>query len=122
MFFAITKETRHAREAAQFINWFINSVSANKLLLAERGVPVSRKIQKKIRPLLSPLQRHVFDFVAYITENGIPTPPAEPEANIAVRDNIYYLEVVDPVMYKVRSPEEAAAIFRLMATEVLARN
>jgi multiple sugar transport system substrate-binding protein len=122
MFFAVTRDSKNSKEAAKFINWFTNSIDANKLLLAERGIPVSQKVQLALKPYLSPLQAQVFDFVSSIAINGTPTPPADPEVNVAIRDNIYYLEVVDPVMYNKLAPAAAAAIFRLMATEVLSKN
>ena len=41
MFFSIAETSPHKEEAAKFINWFLNSVECNEILMAERGVPVN---------------------------------------------------------------------------------
>src|SRR5690606_12436832 len=41
MFFSIPKSSDKKEEAARFIDFFINDVEANKILNADRGVPVN---------------------------------------------------------------------------------
>ncbi|MCL1795763.1 MAG: extracellular solute-binding protein, partial [Clostridia bacterium] len=44
--------TKHPDWAADFIDYMINSVECNEVLLAERGMPVNTKVSEAIQPLL----------------------------------------------------------------------
>ncbi len=44
MFFGVSHNSKHAEEARKFIDWFINSEEAGKILGTARGVPVSDKV------------------------------------------------------------------------------
>ncbi|PYM16280.1 MAG: sugar ABC transporter substrate-binding protein, partial [Candidatus Rokuibacteriota bacterium] len=50
MFFSVTSQARHPKEAAMFIDFFTNSIEANELLMAERGVPISSKVRQALAP------------------------------------------------------------------------
>ena len=45
MFFSVAETSQVKQEAAEFINWFINSKEANDIMMAERGTPVSSEIR-----------------------------------------------------------------------------
>lgn len=120
MFWSITSQSKHPEEAAMFIDFFTNSGAANEILLAERGVPVSSVVKESLKPLLEPAAVETFDFLALVEENSIPVPPPDPVGWADVRNNIYYPEFVDPVLYGLISPEEGAATFRKLANETLA--
>ena len=45
MFFSVAETSKVKKEAAEFINWFVNSEEANDIIMAERGTPVSSKIR-----------------------------------------------------------------------------
>jgi multiple sugar transport system substrate-binding protein len=120
MFWSITRDAQHPEEAAMFIDFFTNSVAANEILLAERGVPISSEIQEALKPLLEPAAVESFDFLALVGENSIPVPPPDPAGWADVRNNVYYPEFVDPVLYGMISPEEGAATYRELANEILA--
>jgi multiple sugar transport system substrate-binding protein len=120
MFFSITSQAKHPEEAAMFIDFFINSVAANHVLLAERGVPVSSVIQESLQSVLTPDQVEMFAYMAMVPGDSQPVPPPDPVGEADVRNNVYYPEFVDPVLYGTVSPEEGVATFRKMANEVLA--
>ena len=61
-FFSITKHAKHPEEAAKFINYFTNNIEANKVLLAERGVPISPKVNEALTPLLGKSQVAISDY------------------------------------------------------------
>ena len=48
-FFSNTSQTKHPKESAMFIDFFTNSVEANKVLFAERGVPISSVVQEAFK-------------------------------------------------------------------------
>ncbi|HEY2592863.1 MAG TPA: extracellular solute-binding protein, partial [Chloroflexota bacterium] len=62
-FISITKDSKHPKEAAEFIDFITNNVDANNILLGERGVPISPNIQKAIEPLLTPAQAEAQRYV-----------------------------------------------------------
>ena len=78
MFFAITSQAKHPKEAAMFIDFFINSLDANKILMAERGVPVSSVIRKELKEMLDRPQREAFDFLERVQAYCSPLPPSDP--------------------------------------------
>lgn len=51
-FFCVSSDSKDPAEAAKVINFFTNSVDANKILLAERGVPASTVVADAIAPEL----------------------------------------------------------------------
>ena len=58
MFFSISANTKHPKEAGLFIDFFTNSVEANQILLAERGVPISSDVREGIKPQLGKVASH----------------------------------------------------------------
>jgi multiple sugar transport system substrate-binding protein len=119
-FISITKDTKHPREAAMFIDFMTNDVEANKILLGERGVPISPKIQEVIKPLLTQAQMETEDYLALIEKVASPLPPPDPAAQLKLNDNVYLPQLVDPVLLKQTSPEAAVSQFRKDATALLA--
>jgi len=120
MFFSITKDAKHPKEAAMFIDFFTNSVEANKVLMADRGVPVSSVVKEAMKPMLPPVQVEIFDYISMVETDSIPVPPPDPANWANLRDNVYYPEVVDQVLYGQMSAEDAVKNFREMANEILA--
>ena len=49
-FFCVSSDSKDPVEAAKVIDFFTNSVDANKILLAERGVPASTVVADAIAP------------------------------------------------------------------------
>jgi multiple sugar transport system substrate-binding protein len=121
MFFSITKNAKHPKEAALFINFFINSLEANQIMMAERGVPISTAVQEGLKPLLSKPQKEMFDFLARVQADHSPIRPPDPAAHTNIQDNVYNPEVIDPVLMRKITPEEGVATLRKMATELLSK-
>ena len=121
MFFTITKDAKHPKEAAMFINFFINSIEAGQLLLADRGVPVSSDVRKGIQEMLGKPEKASFAFVERVEGDGSPLPPADPAAHSDVYNNVFLPEFADPVLLGEISPEEGVANLRTMATEILSK-
>lgn len=118
-FISITKDTKHPREAAMFIDFITNDVEANKILLGERGVPISPRIAEAIKPLLTPAQLETEDYLALIEKNSSPLPPPDPAAQQKLNDNVYLPQLVDPVLLKQTPAEAAVTQFRKDATVLL---
>ena len=120
MFFAITSQADQPDEAAAFIDWFVNSVEANEILEAERGVPVSSVVRDSLLPNLGAAQAEMFNYLGIIEMDNSPIRPADPAAHADVVSNIFVPEFVEPVMYGMISPEEAAPYLREEANRILA--
>jgi multiple sugar transport system substrate-binding protein len=125
MFFSITANAKHPKEAALFIDFFTNSVEANQVLLAERGVPISSAVRDGIKPQLGKAQVTMFDFAAAAEKTAATTPPADPAGASEVSgsaNSFIVTSVIEPVFYGKLSPEEGVALLRQQANTILAKN
>jgi multiple sugar transport system substrate-binding protein len=120
MFFSVTADSQNPKEAAAFINWWTNSKEANEILFAERGVPVSTEVQDHLKPMLDKAQLEMFEAMARIAADASPIRPPDPPGHADIRNNVYDPELRDPVLYGLISAEEGVAVFREMASEILA--
>ena len=84
-FWSITSQSEHPKEAAMFIDFFTNSVEANEVLLAERGVPISSEVREALKPLLGKSQLAMFDYLDYVVTDSSPIPPADPVGHADIR-------------------------------------
>jgi multiple sugar transport system substrate-binding protein len=109
MFFSISAHSDHPQEAAMFIDFFTNSVEANEILAAERGVPISTVVQEAIKPIVTPAEAAPFDFLA--TLDVSPIRPPDPAKHGEIQTNIALPLVIDPMMFGQITPEEAAQIY-----------
>lgn len=120
MFFSVTSQARHPKEAAMFIDFFTNNVDANQILMAERGVPVSSAVRTALGPMLDVPQTQMFDYIASLESNISPIPPPDVVGHANVLNNVYWPLVIDPFMFGQISVEEAMRVFRTEANTVLA--
>jgi len=119
-FISITKDSKHPKEAAMFIDFITNNIEANKILLGERGVPISPAVQEAIKPLLTPAQVETQRYVSYVEKNASPLPPPDPAIQTNLTNNVYLPQVVDPVLLKQAPPESAVDQYRKDASALLA--
>ncbi|HUZ17850.1 MAG TPA: extracellular solute-binding protein [Spirochaetia bacterium] len=118
-FFSITKNSQNPEEAAKFISYFTNDIDANKVLLAERGVPVSTVVLNALKPLLDKPNQEVFAYMAYISPIASPTPPPEPKGASTLEQQLYDTQVFDPFMFDKISAEQAVQTWRTIAKQTL---
>ena len=122
MFWSITAHSKHPKEAALFIDFFTNSVEANEILMAERGVPIAAKVREALKPKLGKSQAVMFDYVAEVSKDVQPIPPADPPGHNDIVKNVLYPQVADPVAFGQLTPEKGAAILRQEVNAILAKN
>jgi multiple sugar transport system substrate-binding protein len=120
-FFSITSHSKHPKEAAAVIDFFTNSVEANRVLLAERGVPIAPKVQEALKPILSPIELETVRYVARVQTDSSPLPPPDPQAFAVFYNNVFVPLVRDPVLLGKISPEEGAKVLRAEGNKVLSR-
>ncbi|HHY57155.1 MAG TPA: extracellular solute-binding protein [Chloroflexi bacterium] len=119
-FFSITSQARHPKEAAMFIDFFTNSIDANKILMAERGVPISSEVRVALEPLLNVPQKLMFDYISSIEATASPIPPPDVAGHANLINNVYWPLVIDPFMFGQQSAEDAVRILREEGNIVLA--
>lgn len=120
MFFCVTTDSAHPDEAADFINYWINDVEANKILLAERGIPISSVVADSISTLMDANQKDAADFINnVVTPNSstidAPTPGGAAEVTQMVN------QLVEKVCYKEVTAAEAANQLYTQGSAVLAK-
>lgn len=120
MYFSVSNSSKHKKAAAEFINWFINDVDANKVIMAERGVPASSKARDAIKSSLSTQQQAMFDYIDTLSKDAPDTGSPDPSGASQVYTDLY--NAFSAVLYGKSTAEQAAADFRKQANAVLANN
>lgn len=122
MFFSVAETSNVKKEAAEFINWFINSEEANDILMAERGTPVSSEIRQHMVDggQMTDQQAAMFDAIDSAIELAGETPAPDPVGMSEV--NEAFKNAANSVYYGQKSVADAAATFREEANAILARN
>lgn len=101
--------TKHPEWAADFINFMTNSIEANQILLAERGIPVNSKVNEAIQPNLGVAARMAAEYLNSIDDLVSPVDIPEPAWSgevIKLLDD--YIEQIN---YKFMSPLDAVTAF-----------
>ncbi len=120
MYFSIAASTSEPDESVKFLNYFVNSVDANKILLAERGIPVSSVVGEAIAEDLDPLTKEVVAFVNnVVVPNSSETPAPDPDG----ASEIYAAsrELVEQISYGAISAKDAAQTLIDTANDVFNR-
>lgn len=122
MMFSINEKSSDDIKAksAGIINFFINDEEAAKILLDERGVPVSTAIREIVKGLSDDDSKKVFEYVEYIEKNQGPADgwaPANSSEVYSVLADLYM-----QVAFQKITPEDAASSFIEQANEILAKN
>lgn len=90
--FVISANSQNKEEAAKFINYLINDVDANKVLNAERGMPVASKVREGIKDGLTPEMQQAASYSDYLSQAST---PANPPAPTGATENLYYIWSTD---------------------------
>lgn len=121
-FFSVTAKCQYPKEAANLINFFTNSLEANDILFAERGIPISSAVRDYLRPKLDPGSAETFDYLSRIEKDNSPIRPADPPGTNDLVNNVYNPQFVDPVLYFQITPEQGVVALREQANAILAKN
>ena len=118
-FFCVSTDSEHPDEAAGLINYITNSVECNKVLLGERGVPISSVVAEAISEDQTDDEKEVIEYI-----NNVVTPksstidapsPSGGSEVVSLLDS-----VTEKVMYGQETAQEAAEEFFTGANEILA--
>ena len=120
MYFAVSSRTKYPEEAAAFLSYFTNDVEANKILNADRGVPIAAKVREALVPGLNDSQKKVFDFIDFITENSTAMDPLPPNCNNELETLLS--EMDEKIRFRKISTTDAAKEFRKKAEAIFANS
>lgn len=120
MFFSIASTSKHPEEAAKFIDFFTNSLEANEVLAADRGVPISKKVRDHLAPKMDEAGRIMFDYLEIAGEHSREIDPPDPKGASEIER--LFERINQEVHYGQGTPEQGAKKFREEATKILKQN
>jgi multiple sugar transport system substrate-binding protein len=85
-FISILSASKNQELAAKFVNFFVNDLEANRILLAERGIPAPTSVREDLAPRVDPNMKYLFDYITKVTPFTSPIDPPDPAAAGEVRD------------------------------------
>lgn len=85
-FISILASSKNLDLAAKFVNFFVNDPEANRILLAERGIPVPSHVREDLAPRVDPTMKYLFDYITRVTPFTSPIDPPDPASAGEVRD------------------------------------
>jgi multiple sugar transport system substrate-binding protein len=121
MFLAVSKSSAQKDEAVKFVNYFLTDIEANKVLLAERGIPIFPAVRKALSTMVDPVNKQVFDYISLVSKNNAsPIDPADP---VGAGEVLKIFRNVDQeVLYGAIDPKAGAEKIIKQANEVLGKN
>lgn len=121
MFFCIPETSEHKDQAVQVLDFWTNDVDVNKILKADRGVPISSKVREALAEGVSESIKMTFDYIDELSEspNVGPIDPPEPAAGGEVTALIK--EVNEEILFERITPEEGAEKIITRANEILSK-
>jgi multiple sugar transport system substrate-binding protein len=121
MFFSISKSSANKEEAIKFVNYFVNDIEVNKILLAERGIPIVAPVRNVLKGMVDPVNKQVFEFIESVgNKHASPIDPADPPGAGEVLK--IFRTIDQEVLYGTASPKDGAAKLMKQANEILAKN
>lgn len=118
-FFSVTAGTEYPEAAARFLDAVTNDIELNRILLAERGVPINADVRDDIGERVSDIESAVFDYMAEVPNWASPVPPPEPEGHGDIINNVYNPEVAEGILFGEITPEEGAETLRNEVNRIL---
>ena len=118
--FHVAKNSEYKTEAMTFLNFFVNDIEANKVLAAERGVPIMSQVREALRPIISEDAARTFDYFDLISEIASRKEPGEP-AGMGELQELLTTTLAEGIAFKQITPAEAAVKLREDATEIFNR-
>ena len=105
-FWSINAATKHPKEAALLVNWFLNEPEAAALIKDSRGVQFNQAIAEQVAAVLEGPNKAAADYVASVLESGEVAPP---QPNGGARMNEYSQTAENRVLRGEQTPAEAGA-------------
>jgi len=118
MFFSVAQTSKLKEQAGEFLNYFLKDIEANKVLAADRGVPVAQSVREALKQTADPQNAEIYDYISFVGQHSSDMSTRFPTAEREVRD-LYQNNYFQRVMYKQMTPEAAVKEFREQMTVIL---
>lgn len=109
LYWSVSKTSKHADAAADFINFFVNDPEAAKILGFERGLSANSDNRALVSQSLTPAEQAQVKFQTEITPKFGKAPPVPPKGHNKVRTALQ--DAAESVQYGKATPEVAAKAF-----------
>ncbi|GAA2313621.1 sugar ABC transporter substrate-binding protein [Streptomyces hawaiiensis] len=110
IFFGASARTEHPKEAAELLDFLVNSPEAAKIQKFDRGVPNNPDVLKAITPELSPAEKRIADYLGRV--NALkPTALHIPNAKAGPAVPEIFQRLNEDVLFNRLSPKAAAKKF-----------
>lgn len=119
MLFCIASTSTNKTECAKVLDYFTNSIDANEVLLTDRGVPISSKVQTAVKAKVDTNSKQLFDYISNIQSNCSTINPPSPDGMTEVATLVHTL--TEQVVYKKITAQKAADEFYTQANSILAK-
>ncbi len=112
----IAKDSDFKDEAAKFISYFQNDTVANRILLGERGVPISTIVRESLQNTATAEQTMVFEYVDLVGtfKTGDYINVINPTQQVEIKDK--YNELLEQVIFGQKTADVAAKEIFTFAT------
>lgn len=120
MFLSVTVDSANPDKAAAFVNYWTNNVEANKILLGERGIPISSAVAEGIAELMDKNQQDAANFINNVVmpnSSVIDAPSPSGAAEVTQMIN----QLVEKVCYGEVTAADAANQLYTQGSEVLSK-
>ena len=108
MFFSVASGSAQKEEAVKVLDYLINDISCNQVLLAERGIPAATKVADALSAdLPEESQREIAFINDVVTPNSSTVSPCPPPGANEVFSKAD--DLVEQILYGVKTAEEASA-------------
>ncbi|MGP4038483.1 ABC transporter substrate-binding protein [Gracilibacillus sp. D59] len=105
-YFAAYKDTKHPKEAAKFMNFFVNNVEATEILGNDRGAPVNSEVRANLIEKADELDQAVYNYIDLVNETSdAPYIPNLPGYN---ENTQLFTETEQIIYYEQKSVDEAS--------------
>jgi multiple sugar transport system substrate-binding protein len=119
MLISILSTSKNQELAARFVDFMANDVDANRILLAERGVPLPTHILADLAPRVDPNMRYTFDYITRATTVSSAINPPDPARAGEARDAMRPI-LLNCLIGRI-APEAAVAQMVAAANVILSR-
>lgn len=109
MYWAVSSQSKHPKQAAAFVDYLLNDPDAGKILMTDRGIPTNEDVLAAITPSLKPSDAVVVKFLADIKADITVAPPIPPVGASGAQESI--IRQTADVLFGKISPTQAAEVF-----------
>jgi len=119
-FHSIAKNSKHPKEAAQFIEFYTNSLEAGRELNGYFGIPYKQEVIDGMQDILSDTQKSIIAYLDTVRQHSSKIDDPEPTGHAEIKK--LFKNVSDEIFFEKITPAEGAKKFRDLANAVLGKS